>query len=189
MHSVPKKGIISTKNLPPGLPDPGVKSKDPLILKNKPDLFKISRFLIILTFLFIPNYTAQGAETHKSFNLDHNQPGKGNIFNLFFGPPPPMATERGTLIIDAFEDKNGNGRKDDGETDIDKGISCSVDGIEYPLPAFIPGLTYDNSYDVLCQGGEFVPEIPKRNILIERRGQILRVALPCQRIQTPSPPD
>jgi hypothetical protein len=163
--------------------------KDSLILKDKPLLLKIFWLLMLFPILLIPDYTAQGAETHKSFNLDHSQPGKGNIFNLFFGPPPPMATERGTLIIDAFEDKNGNGRKDDGENDIDKGISCSVDGIDYTLPAFIPGLTYNNSYDVLCHGGEFVPEVPSKNILIERRGQILRVALPCHRTRNPSPTD
>ncbi len=140
-------------------------------------------FLILLPFLFLPEVPAQAAGTQKKFNLDQKKPGSGtgNIFNLIFGPAPPMATERGTLIIDAFEDTNGNGRKDGGEKSLDGSISCRVDGIDYTLPAFIPGLSYNSSYDVLCKGRDFTPELSKKNILVASRGQILKLALPCRR--------
>jgi hypothetical protein len=190
MHSAPKKGIIARK-IGERVSRPSTQTKDlPTLKKVKVSPF-IFIFLILLPFFFLSEIPAKAAGPQKKFNLDHEKPGSGsgNIFNLIFGSAPPMATEKGTLIIDAFEDSNSNGRKDEGEKNIDGGISCKVDGIDYTLPAFIPGLKYDNSYDVLCKGRDFIPELSKKNILIARRGEILKVVLPCRRVTPGSPAD
>jgi hypothetical protein len=119
-------------------------------------------------------------ETHTEFNVQKDIEKRGNIFDLVFGSAPPLATQRGILLIDAYFDKNDNGRRDLGEDSLSKEIFCLVDDIEYNVPAFIPGLAYRGSYKILCAGERYVPAIKKEELFIERRGQILRVDIPCR---------
>lgn len=120
------------------------------------------------------------AETHTEFNVRKDIEKKGNIFDLVFGSAPPLATQRGILTIDAYLDKNDNGRRDPGEDDLNREIFCLVDDIEYNVPAFIPGLAYRGSYKILCAGERYEPAIKREDLFIERRGQILRVDIPCR---------
>ena len=142
--------------------------------------------LLLLIFLTVAALPARGAEkVHQEFKLDQKPGTKGNIFNLFFGSPPPMPTDRGTLIIDAFLDRNGNKKRDIGERVLQKEISCRVDGIDYPVPAFIPGLKYNGSYQVDCTGSRYHPLRQTRDILIGERGQIIEIDLACKRTLQP----
>ena len=84
-------------------------------------------------------------------------------------------------MIDAYFDKNGNGRRDAGEEDLDREIFCLVDDIEYDVPAFIPGLAYRGSYKMLCAGERYAPAITKEELFIERHGQIVRIDIPCRK--------
>lgn len=120
------------------------------------------------------------AETHTEFNVRKDNEKKENIFNLFFGSAPPLATQRGILLIDAYFDKNENGRRDPGEKDLNQEIFCLVDDIEYNVPAFIPGLAHQGNYKILCAGDRYIPAFKREDLFIERRGQILRVDIPCR---------
>lgn len=124
--------------------------------------------------------SVSAAETHTEFNLRKDVGRKENIFNLIFGSAPPLATERGILLIDAYHDRNGNGRRDPGEDDLDREIFCLVDDVEYDVPALIPGLAYRGSYKVLCAGERYAPVITKEDLFIERHGQIVRIDIPCR---------
>lgn len=126
---------------------------------------------------------SQAAETHTEFNVRKDKEKKGNIFELVFGAAPPLATQRGILLIDAFDDKNKNGMRDSGEKSLDREIFCLVDDIEYDVPAFIPGLAYQGSYKILCAGERYTPVIKKEDLFVDRRGQILRVDIPCRLIK------
>jgi hypothetical protein len=120
------------------------------------------------------------AETHTEFNVREDIEKRGNIFDLVFGSPPPLATQRGILLIDSFFDKNDNGRRDDGENELHQEIFCLVDDIEYTVPAFIPGLDYRGNYKILCAGERYEPAIRREDLYIERRGQIVKVDIPCR---------
>ncbi len=126
---------------------------------------------------------ALATEKHAEFNVEKNREDrhKGNILNLFFGGPPPMASERGILVIDAFWDLNGNTLRDPGEKPLDREVFCLVDDVEYLVPAFIPGLRYDDGYKILCSGDSFKPAITKKQIFVKRRGQVFRLDLPCEK--------
>jgi hypothetical protein len=137
--------------------------------------------LFILGLLPASAGRVSAADTHTEFNVRKDIEKKGNILELVFGAPPPLATQRGTLLIDSFFDKNDNGRRDAGEDDLRQEIVCLIDDIEYTVPAFIPGLAYRGSYKILCAGEVFEPAIKKENLLIERRGQIHRVDIPCRK--------
>lgn len=139
--------------------------------------------LLILLLGLMVAVPARGAEkAQQNFKLDVPKPGKkGNLFNLFFEAAPKLPTDHGTLIIDAFFDKNGNSRRDPGELDLRKEISCRVDGIDYPVPAFIPGLKYNERYRVVCSGTRFHPVRGTRNVLIAERGEIIKIDLACKR--------
>jgi hypothetical protein len=143
------------------------------------------KFPLLLMLCFLGAFPAHGADKQQQqFKLGVPKPGKkGNIFNLFFGSPPPMPTDRGTLIINAFLDSNGNKRRDHGERDLRKEISCRVDGIDYTVPAFIPGLDYNGSFKVVCTGSAYHPIKATRDILIAERGQVIRIDLPCVQTQ------
>jgi hypothetical protein len=134
------------------------------------------------TFCLLPAAAAgdSAAETHTEFNVRKDSEKKGNIFNLFFGSAPPLATQRGILLIDAYFDKNENGRRDPGEKDLKQEIFCLVDDIEYNVPAFIPGLAHHGNYKILCAGDRYIPAFKREDLFIERRGQILRVDIPCR---------
>jgi len=132
---------------------------------------------------------ATAEETHAEFNLERDIERRGNILDLIFGTPPPMATERGLLLIDAFFDRNGNDRRDPGEEDLDREIFCLVDGVEYDVPAFIPGLAFQGSYRMLCAGEKFTPSVEKMDIFVGQRGQFLHLDIPCRKASvSPAPP-
>jgi hypothetical protein len=105
---------------------------------------------------------------------------KENLFDITFGSPPPLATERGILIIDAYLDVNGNQRRDPEDTDLVKEITCHVGELDYPVPAFIPGLAYNETHAVNCSGERFQPSLTEKDVFVERRGQVIRVDLPCR---------
>jgi hypothetical protein len=137
--------------------------------------------LLVLGLLPASAGSVSAAETHTEFNVRKDIENKGNIFNLVFGPAPPLATQRGILLIDAFFDKNDNGRRDAGENDLNQEVFCLIEDIEYTVPAFIPGLAYRGSYKILCAGERYEPAIKKEDLFIERRGQIVRVDIPCRK--------
>jgi hypothetical protein len=144
----------------------------------------ILRLSLCACFL-LPATAGEGlaAETHTEFNVRKDNEKKGNIFELVFGAAPPLATQRGILLIDAYDDHNNNGVRDSGEMSLDREIFCLVDDIEYDVPAFIPGLAYQGSYRILCAGERYKPAIKREDLFVERRGQILRVDIPCRLIK------
>ncbi len=126
------------------------------------------------------------AETQEEFNIDRNRAPRGNLLDLVFGSPPPMATERGILVLDAFVDANGNGRRDQEETDLVGQVSCAIDGIDYLLPAFIPGLKYEGTYQLACRGAVINAKSVTPELFIAQRGAIIRIDIPCEPIATDS---
>lgn len=122
------------------------------------------------------------------YQLREIQPREESIFDIVFGSPPPLATERGILIIDAFNDLNNNGKQDDGELPLVEEISCRLDNIDYQVPAFIPGLSYNESYQIACDGKTYQPSMNKPDIFIEKRGQVIHLLIPCQPRLQPVPP-
>jgi hypothetical protein len=125
--------------------------------------------------------SVSAAEAHTEFNVREDVENKGNIFSLVFGSAPLLATQRGILLIDSFFDENDNGRRDAGENDLDQEVFCLIEDIEYTVPAFIPGLAYRGSYKILCTGERYEPAIKREDFFIDRRGQIIRVDIPCRR--------
>jgi len=153
----------------------------------------LSVISLLLGFLLFPAaggpiVEVLAAESHTEFNLGREMGRRGNIFDVIFGTPPPLATERGLLLIDAFFDRNGNDRQDPGEEGLDREIFCLVDGVEYDVPAFIPGLTFRGSYKMLCAGETFSPAVEKMEFFVERHGQIFRLNIPCRRDPLLTPP-
>lgn len=145
-------------------------------------------FLLLLSLLLLLGPWAapcRGAETHTELNKQQQAPPrKGNLFDLFFGSAPPMPTQRGILIVDAFLDSNGNHKRDAGEEDLSGKVDCEMDKVNYPLPAFIPGLSIGKDYTLACKGKEFVPDGAPADVFIERRGQIVHLDIPFR----PAPP-
>jgi hypothetical protein len=133
---------------------------------------------VLMLALIVPGVAVR-AETQEEFNLERNRTPRENLLNLIFGTPPPMATERGILVLDAFLDANGNGLRDQAETDLAGQISCTIDGIDYLLPAFIPGLKYEGTYQLACSSASFVPQAVRQELFIAQRGAIIRVDIPC----------
>jgi hypothetical protein len=115
---------------------------------------------------------------------DHRPKGE-SIFDITFGSPPPLATERGILIIDAFNDLNNNQRQDENELPLAEDISCRLGDIDYLVPAFIPGLEYNDSYSITCSGRIYQPTQRQPEVFIEKRGQIIHLNIPC-RTQLPN---
>lgn len=131
---------------------------------------------------------APGADDGERFDLERDHPARENILNLIFGSTPEMATERGILVIDAFFDRNGNGEQDAAEETLLREVVCHLDGIDYAVPAFIPGLAYDGSYRLRCTGSRYQPRLAGRNIFVRRRGEIIRLNLPCDPLPENPPP-
>jgi hypothetical protein len=127
-----------------------------------------------------PNPAVSFGETQEEFNIKGRGVKKENLFNIFFGHVPMMSTQRGTVIIEAFHDKNNNQRRDDGEETLEKVITCILDEVEYSIPAFIPGLDNGMNYTILFQGTRFQPAIGQKEVFIKKRGQIIRIDLPCR---------
>lgn len=143
---------------------------------------------LVLVFL-LPGGNARGQEEEsesEQFTIEERPGGRGNILNLFFGTPPELPTERGKIIIQAFHDENGNNQRDPDEKSLHDDIVCTVDDIEYRVPAFIPGLDLSGHYEVSCEGEKYLPMLLEPQIFIERRGQIIRIEVPCQSLG-PSP--
>lgn len=130
--------------------------------------------------------TAQADDTEAEFNIKDEGVKKGNIFDIIFGSAPLMPTENGTLIIDSYLDENDNQKWDEGEKPLDKAIMCVVDEIEYLVPAFIPGLENGTNYSLKFSGNEYEPSLKQKNIFIKKRGEIIKIDVPC-RLPTASP--
>lgn len=110
---------------------------------------------------------------------------KGNILNIILDKSPQISTERGTLIIEAYIDENKNQRWDKNERYIKGEITCTLDKINYPVPAFIPALDYNARYKIICQGSDrYQPTKDQKNVLIARRGQIINMTIPCRQKTT-----
>jgi hypothetical protein len=137
-------------------------------------------FLASILLFGLAGAVASAAETHEEFNIKGGAVKKENLFNLFFGHVPMMPTQRGTVIIEAYHDRNDNQRRDEGEEKLDKAITCILDEVEYSIPAFIPGLENGMNYTILFEGGRFQPVVAKKDIFIKKRGQIIRIELPCR---------
>ncbi|MFO7830893.1 MAG: hypothetical protein R6V18_02780 [Desulfuromonadaceae bacterium] len=112
-------------------------------------------------------------------------PGRqGNILNIVLGSIPERSTERGTLVMEAYHDADGNGKYTEGEELLRNKISCVVDDVRYNLPAFIPGLDYNARYRIKCQGKqEYEPTAVSKNVLVARRGEIISISIPCNLIE------
>lgn len=139
--------------------------------------------LIVSCFILISGgyrHTAWAEKAAGEFNIKQEGIKKDNIFNLFFGGAPLMPTENGILIIDAFLDENGNQQWDAGEPALEKALVCTLDDIEYPVPAFIPGLKNGDNYFLKCSGEDYHPTIEKKNVFIKKRGEIIKIEVPCQ---------
>lgn len=104
---------------------------------------------------------------------------KESLFNITFGSPPPLATERGILVIDAYHDRNGNSKHDPDEAELKDDIVCRVGQIDYPVPAFVPGLGYNETYAIACRGKDFEPHFDEPDVFIGKRGQVITVDLAC----------
>jgi hypothetical protein len=146
------------------------------------------RLLPLLTALLLAVSASGAATTAGEYNLDRNRSPQENWLSLIFGSAPPLATQRGILVIDAFADLNGNGRRDPGETDLGGQLSCKLDGIDYPIPAFIPGLKYEGTYQLSCQGPSFQPALAQHDLFIAQRGEIIRIDLPCRKLAATAVP-
>ncbi|MDD2558908.1 MAG: hypothetical protein RBR43_03035 [Desulfuromonadaceae bacterium] len=112
-------------------------------------------------------------------------PGRqGNILNIVLGRSPERSTERGTLVMEAFHDVNGDGIHNEGEELLRDEISCIVDEVNYVLPAFIPGLDYNARYSIKCRGKQkYEPTAVTKNVLVARRGTIISISIPCDLVE------
>lgn len=143
-------------------------------------------FVLLTTFPILAQESAQDtteAKQAESFERSRRpeQEKKGNILNIVLDKAPAMSTERGTLIIEAFWDTNSNSLWDEEEISLKGQISCELDNIDYPVPAFIPALDYNARYKLSCQGNvQYQPTLSQENVLIARRGQIIKLSIPCR---------
>ena len=141
--------------------------------------------LVALLFTLVMPATAKPTteeEPPEKLDIHDETPKKETILDLIFGSDKAMPTERGILIIDAFEDLNRNGVQDVDEPIVVNEISCKIDKIEYPIPAFIPGLDYNGRYKVRCSSENYSLYSPPKDVFIERRGHVIEISLPCGKI-------
>lgn len=149
-------------------------------------------FLFFFLLAMVPGQLAKpesvaAQNSAEEFGIKEEPARKETILDLIFGSTPSMPTERGILVIDAFEDLDNNGFKDKNEPELKNEIVCQIDRIEYTVPAFIPGLDYNNRYEVRCSGKNYYPTMPDKEILIEHRGHVIEIELPCRKYQEQSP--
>lgn len=136
--------------------------------------------VLLVAFLLMPS-SGWSAKSSEEFNVEGGAVKKENLFNLFFGGAPLMPTQHGTVIVEAYHDKNDNKLRDVGEESLDQAVVCIVEEIVYPIPAFIPGLDNGMNYTFLFEGEGFQPSIKQKDIFIKKRGQIIRIDVPCRR--------
>ncbi|MDY0292077.1 MAG: hypothetical protein RBR02_07045 [Desulfuromonadaceae bacterium] len=150
--------------------------------------------LVIFTLLFPARPSMSQAEVSlneptgdKSFEQQEpvDPPGRqGNILNIVLGSTPERSTERGTLVMEAYHDADENGEYTQGEALLRNEISCTVDGVRYTLPAFVPGLDYNARYKIKCQGlNKYEPTTVSKNVLIARRGEVISISIPCNLVE------
>jgi len=144
--------------------------------------------MLLLQSLSVPVAAADKSDAEE-FGIKEEPVRKETILDLIFGSTPGMPTERGILVIDAFEDLDNNGKKDDSEPELRNEITCQIDKIDYSIPAFIPGLDYNNRYEIRCSGNNYYPTMPDKEILIEHRGHVIEIELPCRKSTNHSTPD
>jgi hypothetical protein len=135
--------------------------------------------VLLAVFLLVPS-SGWSAKSSQEFNVEGGEVKKENLFNLFFGGAPLMPTQHGTVIVEAYHDKNDNQLRDVGEESIDQAVFCIVEEIVYPIPAFIPGLDNGMNYTFLFEGEGFQPSIKQKDVFIKKRGQIIRIDVPCR---------
>ena len=135
--------------------------------------------VLLLVLLLAPS-VGWAAKSSAEFNVEGGAVKKENLFNLFFGAAPLMPTQHGTVIVEAYHDKNDNRLRDVGEESLDKVVVCIVEEIVYPIPAFIPGLDNGMNYTFLFEGEGFKPSIKQQDVFIKKRGQIIRIEVPCR---------
>ena len=143
-----------------------------------------------LSFSFVPSSYADTMEatvnaTQEDFEQEHVAPPgrKGNILNIILSSVPERSTERGTLVMEAYHDENGDGEYTTDEVLLRNEISCTIDDVTYPLPAFIPGLDYNARYSIKCRGKQlYEPTAFSKNVLVARRGEIITVSIPCNKV-------
>ena len=140
--------------------------------------------LLIIALLGVPALAKTTSDEAPPENIDiyDETPKKETILDLIFGSEARLPTERGILIIDAFEDLNKNGVQDNTEPVLSNQVSCTIDKINYSVPAFIPGLNYNDRYKVRCSSENYSIYTPPKDIFIERRGHVIEISLPCGKI-------
>ena len=125
-------------------------------------------------------------EVHQELNVPRKERVRENLLEMIFGSPPPMPTKTGKVILEAFHDINGNGRRDPGEALLEQKVVCNIDKIDYSLPAFIPGLEIETVFPLSCQGEQYTPELKQKEIFFKVPGEIISLAIPC-RSSSPAP--
>ncbi len=135
---------------------------------------------VLLLALFLVPSSSWSAKSSEEFNVEGGAVKKGNLFNLFLGGAPLMPTQHGTVIVEAYHDKNDNQLRDVGEESLDQVVVCIVEEIVYLIPAFIPGLDNGMNYTFLFEGDGFQPSIKQKEVFIKKRGQIIRIDVPCR---------
>ncbi len=148
-------------------------------LKSLSAFARIFPLILLLVFLLMP-LSGWSAKSSEEFNVEGGSVKKENLFNLFFGGAPLMPTQHGTVIVEAYHDKNDNKLRDVGEESLDQAVICIIEEIVYPIPAFIPGLDNGMNYTILFEGEGFQPSIKKKDVFIKKRGQIIRIDVPCR---------
>ncbi len=150
---------------------------------------KILKILLCLALftIFNSHFALADNDEAEEFGIKEKPARKETILDLIFGSTPGMPTERGILVIDAFEDLNRDGKRTDNEPALRNEIVCQIDKIDYTVPAFIPGLDYNNRYEVRCSGQNYYPTMPDKEILIEHRGHVIEIDLPCRKNDSPAP--
>lgn len=153
-----------------------------VMIKNISFILSLAMFIlsVALVDLSCGVSSAWADEAGAEFNIKNEGVKKDNIFNLFFGGAPLMPTDNGTVIIDAYLDLNDNQLWDTGEKPLDKVVICVLDDIEYPVPAFIPGLENGTNYSLKCMSSEYEPSMKHKNIFIKKRGEIIKIDVPCR---------
>lgn len=144
------------------------------------------KIILLLALLLIPTIVSAQLPEERSVEL-RTDPKKAeeNIVEVIIGTTPPLPTENGLLILRAFDDRNGDGKHDSNEDELENLLTCRIDDVEYALPAFIPGLKYNGNYQLTCTGETFTPSQPIADIFISQRGQIIKLDLACR--NTPPP--
>ncbi|ORJ53721.1 hypothetical protein [Geothermobacter hydrogeniphilus] len=147
------------------------------------NLLKRSCFCLCLLAATCLPTAAESVQENARFNVnkgDQGQAPRESLLDLTFGSPRKLATERGILIIDAFFDADGDKQHGPDEDTLSGEIKCTLDDIDYSIPAFIPGLDYQETYELSCQGNRYIPEVNEDLVFIRKRGQVIQVDLPCR---------